>query len=79
MIIIERHFPNYQKKKFENVTELTDWAYQYAEDKGCDVDSYIRTVPDEEGYLVTVEDKEYTLSQLFYDGWREVAEDEDEE
>lgn len=75
MITIERTFPTYQKHTFKSITELTTWAWEYAISKGCDADAYVRAVYNEDGELVNmVDDKDYTLGELFYDGWREVKE-----
>lgn len=76
MIIIEKTFPKYQKHKFNTVFELTNWAWEYAINKGIDAEAYIRTIYEDDEFIL-IEDKDYTLKELFYDGWREINEDEE--
>ena len=76
MITIKRTFPKYEKHSFENVSELTKWAMDYAEKKGCDLDAYVRAAYNDDEELVNIiDDKDYTLEKLFYDGWVEIKEE----
>lgn len=70
MITIKRTFPTYQKHTFASVADLTNWAIDYATRKGCDADAYVRSV-EHDGEIEFIDDKAYTLGELFYDGWRE--------
>ena len=84
MIVIKKTSPVYVLKEFKDVHKLTEWAVDYALSKGIDEDSYVRTKIelDEDENITSIEyieDKDYTIDQLRYDGWTNVTSSYEEE
>lgn len=69
MIRIARSFPIPEAHEFANATDLTSWAMDYAERKGCVMDAYVKSVSTDDT-LEIIEDEDYTLRELKSDGWR---------